>query len=163
MQVSQLPEEDAMSVQVKDQASSEVEVAESEVTGEVRTGYRSMTEFMDESVIGVTADLVVTGINSRGSSWMRPKYPPCPECNGWLMDIRCDSRVLGEDTPGPCLGCTFTEMWTEEQWAAFRARMDRLVAAWTVFYGPADPELLAERRAWIAEQHRLYPTVYGKG
>ena len=149
-----------MSVQVKDQGPSEVEAVESEVSGRVRQGDRSVAEFMDESVIGVAADLLITGLD--GGRWMRAKYPLCPDCNGWLMDIRCDSRAQGEDTPGPCLGCTFTDMWTEEQWAAFRARMDRLVAAWTAFYGPADPHLVAERQVWIAEQHERYPTVYGR-
>ena len=82
-----------MSVQVRDQASSEVEVAASQVTGKVRAGDRSVAEFMDESVIGVAADLLITGLD--GGSWMRAKYALCPDCNGWLMDIRCDSRVLG--------------------------------------------------------------------
>lgn len=151
-----------MSVQVRDQASSsEVEVAESEVTGEVRAGDRSMAEFMDESVIGVAADLLITGIS--GGSWMRAKYPPCDGCNGWLMDIHCDSSVMGEDAPGPCLSCTFTRLWSEEQWAAFRARMDRIVAAWTVYYGPVDPDLMAERQEWIADQHERFPATYRMG
>lgn len=82
----------------------------------------------------------------------------CNGCAGWLIDVDNDASITGVmDAPIPCYSCCFPETWTEVQWAAFRARLDRIVAAWTLFYGPADPRLVAERREWIRERHAHQP------
>lgn len=137
-----------------DDERSEPRVIWSSLTGKVGDGERCAAA-TDESVVGVVAALV-TGPS--GGPWSDTQYPVCDGCAGWLLDVDNDASMSGVmDAPVTC-GCCTSKSWDEAQWAEFRARMDRIVAAWTLFYGPADEELMAERREWIRDRHAHQPT-----
>ena len=114
------------------------------------------TPRLDESVVGVVAGLLVTGLS--GGPWSDGQHSVCEGCAGWLLDVDNDASYTGvTDAPVPCTCCT-TKGWDKAQWAEFKVRMDRILAAWTVYYGGADEDLMAERRAWIRDRHAHQPT-----
>lgn len=110
---------------------------------------RELTFLRDEAPAEVIAGLRIgyqgwVRIAGDGLRLFTEPAERCEDCAGWLVEPDHDADASGiKDLPVPCW-CVWRGYWGIPEWADYRRRMDRLVAAWVAFHGPPDPALIAE-------------------